>query len=69
MKVTLVVKVIDADDQVIGAYYSMANLPFMPTIGMKFKQSSSIHLWKTIDGFELNPSVIEIVYNLDDKEV
>lgn len=69
MITSLIVCVRDAEGSVIGAYSRKLKLPFVPTIGMKLKQSSSISLWETTDGNELDPAIKEIVYNIDDNEL
>ncbi|MEC0091792.1 hypothetical protein [Paenibacillus macquariensis] len=68
MIVNLVVRVVDKQERIIGGYVKEMELPFVPTIGMKFKQGSSTWLWETENG-ELNPSVKEIVYNIDEEKL
>jgi hypothetical protein len=69
MKTMLVVRVVDNGGMITGAYYREVRLPFIPTLGMKLKLSSSTPLWETADGRELDPPVREIVYNFDDDEM
>jgi hypothetical protein len=40
-------------------------LPFVPTVGMRFMQGTSTWLWETKTG-ELMPSVESVTYNLDE---
>jgi hypothetical protein len=40
-------------------------LPFVPTVGMRFMQGASTWLWETNTG-ELMPSVESVTYNLDE---
>ncbi|MEL7654296.1 MAG: hypothetical protein AAGU75_00120 [Bacillota bacterium] len=63
MKVCFVVKVIK-NNITVGAYAREVELPFIPTVGMKFKQGTSTWLWETKEGVEF-PSVKEVVYNFD----
>jgi hypothetical protein len=48
-----------------GGYVRELELPFVPTIGMGFKQGASTWLWETGEG-ELAPTVEAVVYDLDD---
>lgn len=68
LKIMLVVRVLDDENRMIGAYYRGVKLPFIPTIGVKLSLSSSNSLWETLDGDVLDPPIKEIVYNLDDDE-
>lgn len=63
-KVKLVVRVV-SDQAAIGGYVRDLELPFIPSIGMRFEQGVSTGLWQTWDG-ELCPSVEEVVYDLDE---
>ena len=65
MKIVLVVKVI-SEGRLSAAYARDIELPFVPTIGMKFKQGVSCWLWETQEDTEF-PPVKEIVYNLDEE--
>ena len=69
MKVTLVVCVLDDENRIIGAYRQREKLSFVPTVGMKLRVNSSSGLWKTTDGGFLDPTIKEIVYNMDDAEL
>ena len=69
MKVTLVVRVINENNELIAAYRQREKLSFIPACGMKFKLGSGSSLWKTADGGELAPPVKEVVYNIDDEEL
>jgi hypothetical protein len=66
--VCLVVRVVNIAEIVIGGYVREIELPFVPTVGMKFKQGSSTWLWETKRG-ELNPAIKEVVYNIDEEKV
>jgi len=68
MKVNLVVKVINTSDNTVGGYVLTLDLPFVPTVGMKFKQGSSTWLWETEHG-ELCPEIKEVVYNIDEEAI
>lgn len=41
-------------------------LPFVPSVGMQFKQGNSTWLWETETG-ELMPSVEAVIYDLDEQ--
>lgn len=43
-------------------------LPFVPTIGMRFKQGTSTWLWETDDG-ELMPAVETVTYDFDEETI
>jgi hypothetical protein len=62
LEVKLIVRVVNGK-QVVGGYVRDLELPFVPTIGMKFEQGSSTWLWETVNGKELNPSVQEVIYD------
>jgi hypothetical protein len=66
MKIILLVCVLDDKRNIIGAYYRNVKLPFIPAIGIKLKLSSSVSLWETAGGSELDPPIKEIVFNFDD---
>lgn len=68
MKICLVVRVVSRDDETIGAYAREVELPFVPTVGMEFKQGSSTWLWETESG-QLHPTVKRVVYNFDEETV
>jgi hypothetical protein len=66
LKTVLLVRVLDKAGNTIGAYYRNVKLPFVPVLGIKLKLSSSVSLWETTQGEELDPPIKEIVYNFDD---
>jgi hypothetical protein len=66
IKVKLVVRVVK-DSEVVCGYVGDVELPFVPTIGMKFKQGVSTKLWETTDNNELSPHVEHIIYDLDEE--
>jgi hypothetical protein len=64
-KVTLLVRHV-AKGQLMGLYVrDELEFPFVPTIGMQFKQGASSWLWETDNG-ELMPSIETVTYDLDD---
>ncbi|RNF30687.1 hypothetical protein NM04_11240 [Massilia aurea] len=64
-KVTLLVRHV-ANGQLVGLYVrAEMELPFVPTVGMQFKQGTSTWLWETDSG-ELMPSIETVTYDLDD---
>lgn len=68
MKVCLVVRVIDENEYMLAGYTRSIELPFVPTLGLKFKQGSGTTMWDTELG-ELSPVIKEVVYNLDEETV
>lgn len=66
IKVKLVVRVMK-DGELIGGYARDVELPFVPTIGMKFKQGISTRLWETASNNELSPCVEHIIYDFDEE--
>lgn len=69
MKICLVVKSFDKKSkQLVKAYARNLDLPFVPTVGMKFKHGLSTWLWETDNG-ELSPGVKEVVYNIDEETI
>jgi hypothetical protein len=65
-KVTLLVRHV-SEGQLIGLYVrDDLNLPFVPTVGMQFKQGTSTWLWETY-GRELMPSVETVTYDFDEE--
>jgi hypothetical protein len=50
----------------LGGYVRDIELPFVPTIGMQFKQGTSTWLWETSKG-ELAPKVDAVIYDLDNR--
>ena len=50
----------------LGGYVRDLELPFVPIIGMQFKQGVSTWLWETGKG-ELAPKVEAVVYDLDEE--
>lgn len=65
MRVCLVVRIVD-NGNTVGGYFRGIDIPFVPTVGMKFKKENSTRLWETIGG-ELEPKIKEIVYNIDEE--
>lgn len=68
MNVCLVVKVLDKNGDLVTAYARKVELPFVPAVGMKFKQGNSTWLWETENGVE-SPSVKEVMYNFDEETI
>ncbi|MEL3959343.1 hypothetical protein NST17_19505 [Caldifermentibacillus hisashii] len=69
MKIVFVVKTVDNKGELVTGYVGQTlDMPFVPTVGMKFKMGISTWLWETDKG-ELDLPVKEIVYNLDDEIV
>lgn len=66
IKVKLVVRVMK-DGELIGGHTKSVELPFVPTIGMKFKEGISTRLWETVNGNELSPGVEHIIYDFDEE--
>jgi hypothetical protein len=65
-KVTLLVRHL-SEGQLGGLYVrDDLKLPFVPTVGMQFKQGTSTWLWETSKG-ELMPSVETVTYDLDEE--
>ncbi|ALS22198.1 hypothetical protein [Paenibacillus naphthalenovorans] len=65
-KVCFVVNVLDDMGDVMKGYLKVLELPFVPTVGMKFKQGISAWMWETELG-EVDPPIKEVVYNLDEE--
>lgn len=52
--------------EVVALYVSEdLKLPFVPTVGMQFKQGASTWLWETDNG-ELMPQVETVTYDFDE---
>jgi hypothetical protein len=49
----------------MGGYVRELELPFVPTVGMQFKQGGSTWMWETALG-ELAPPIETVVYDLDE---
>lgn len=49
-----------------GGYSRELELPFIPTVGMRFEQGVSTTLWETTTGEELDPAVERVIYDLDE---
>jgi hypothetical protein len=65
-KITLLVRHL-SDGHLIGLYVrDDLKLPFVPTVGMQFKQGISTWLWETSRG-ELMPSVETVTYDFDEE--
>lgn len=55
-----------SDGELVALYASDdLKLPFVPTVGMQFKQGASTWLWETNTG-ELMPQVEAVTYDLDE---
>jgi len=53
--------------EVVALYVSDdLELPFVPSVGMRFKQGNSTWLWETDEG-ELLPAIEAVTYDLDEK--
>jgi hypothetical protein len=53
--------------KVVALYVSDdLELPFVPSVGMQFKQGNSTWLWETDEG-ELMPAIETVTYDLDEK--
>ena len=63
-KVKLIAR-LRSDDLSVAGYAHELDLPFVPVVGMKFKQGTSTWLWETANG-ELAPKIEEVVYDLDE---
>lgn len=48
-------------------YCREIELPFVPTVGMRFEQGTSTTLWETMSGGEFSPVVEEVTYDLDEE--
>lgn len=67
-KVHLVVGLVKGKGKPTRGYYRQIELPFVPQVGMKFEQGVSTTMWETRDG-ELNPSIEEVIYDLDEEVI
>ena len=54
--------------RVSRGYFRDIQLPFIPTIGMKFVQGLGCTLWETRNG-EINPSVEQVIYDIDEEAI
>lgn len=68
MNVCLVVKVLNNENVVVKGYTKSLDLPFLPTVGMRFDCGTSTMMWETQNG-ELSPKVKEVVYHIDEKTI
>jgi hypothetical protein len=66
-RVDLVVREI-TNGKVVAFYVRDLQLPFVPTIGMQFRQGASCWLWET-ESSELMPKVEAVSYDLDEKVI
>ena len=64
-KIEFLVREIDGDEIVALYVSSDLELPFVPAVGMQFKQGNSTWLWETGSG-ELMPQVETVTYDLDE---
>lgn len=67
-RVLLAVRVVTNGETTAG-YYRELELPFVPTIGMRFEQGISTTIWETTHGKgELDPAVERVIYDLDEQQ-
>jgi hypothetical protein len=66
-KVKLVVRHL-SDGTLMGGYVRELDLPFVPSIGMRFKQGASTWLWETEAG-KLAPPVEQVIYDIDEETI
>ena len=64
-KVMLAVRVVQ-HGEVVRGYFHELELPFVPTVGMRFEQGSSTTLWETITRKQIDPAVGRVIYDLDE---
>lgn len=67
-KVMLAVRVVQSGE-VIRGYYRDLELPFIPTVGMRFEQGTSTTIWETVSGQQLDPGVERVIYDLDEDQI
>ncbi|MNE16577.1 hypothetical protein D3C76_887220 [compost metagenome] len=65
-KILLAVRVV-RHGVVQSGYSRELELPFIPTVGMRFEQGMSTTLWETTTGEELDPAVERVIYDLDEE--
>lgn len=63
-KIMFVARLVE-DGDVVGGYSHNLELPFIPSLGMRFEQGTSCTLWETSRGEEA-PVVERVVYDLDE---
>ncbi|WP_193453247.1 hypothetical protein [Pseudomonas nitroreducens] len=63
-RILLAVRVIGGEPR---GYCREIELPFVPTVGMRFEQGISTTLWETTSGDELSPAVEQVIYDLDEE--
>lgn len=66
-KILFIVKVVE-DGDVICGHYRELELPFVPTIGMRFDGGTSTTMWETTNGTEA-PKVERIMYHFDEEVI
>ena len=64
LKIKFVVRVINGGET--AGYVKGLELPFVPTVGMRFEQGVSTPIWETSERKYLTPAVEEVVYDLDE---
>ncbi|MGE8436833.1 MAG: hypothetical protein ACN6P2_09875 [Pseudomonas palmensis] len=67
-KVMLAVRVVQSGE-VIRGYYRDLELPFIPTVGMRFEQGTSTTIWETVSGQQLDHGVERVIYDLDEDQI
>ncbi len=67
-KVMLAVRVVQRGELIRG-YYRDLELPFVPTVGMRFEQGTSTTMWETVSGQQIDPEVERIIYDLDEGQI
>jgi hypothetical protein len=66
-KVKLIVRRLNGSSMA-GGYVRELELPFVPTVGMQFRQGTSTWLWETATG-ELAPPVQAVIYDIDEETI
>ena len=64
-KILLAVRVVHHGVVQCG-YSRELELPFVPTVGMRFEQGTSTTLWETTTQEELDPAIERVIYDLDE---
>lgn len=63
-KIKLIVRHV-VDGQTMGGYVRELDLPFVPTVGMRFEQGN---MWEAGKQF-LSPAVESVIYDLDEETI
>jgi hypothetical protein len=53
---------------IAGGYVRDVELPFVPTVGMEFRQGTSTTLWEATIGV-LTPAVEKVIYDFDEETI